>query len=292
MSDARGEAPWIVPLSGGGEAALRPVDGGWLLEVDGVRQSHVPAPGGRPPLAITRWMIAALGRGDAIRALHLGGGILALPRALADARPGSTQLVAEKEPAFVELARTRFPAPDGAEVVEADARRLLAGTEEGAWDAVTIDVFAGGRIPPPFSSIECAAEARRALAPGGLLVVNSVAGPEIDFTRRHLAGLRATFAHVAMIVQGSSLGGLRFGNACLVASDRPLDADGIRGSLREDPSKGALVTDLDDLVGDAAPLHDTDETWSPEPDLPDAANALAALERMRQTLTQLLPPKG
>ncbi|WP_110589963.1 spermidine synthase [Microbacterium suaedae] len=286
-SDTRREA---LALSGEREAVLVRDDTGWRLEVDGVLQSHV-APAGEPArLASARWMIAAIGPGSPLRVAHLGGGLLTLPRLVADVRPGSAQLVLEIEPAYVALAGTRLPAPDGVEVREADARDWLDGADPAAWDAVTVDVFAGGRIPPRFTSIESVRAARRALADDGVLVINSTAGPELDFTRRQLAGLRTVFRHVALIVQGSSLGGLRFGNACMIASDAPLPADRIRSALRGDPSRGALVTDLDELVGDADPLSEREGLWSPTPALPDASGALEALEHMRRTLEGMLPP--
>ncbi|MTE24447.1 fused MFS/spermidine synthase [Microbacterium sp. ZXX196] len=278
-----------LTLADGRVARLSPRDGGWTLVIDGVAQSHVGPPGQAPVLAYARWMSAAIGGGAPVRAAHLGGGLLTVPRVVADRRPGSRQVVWEIEPALVALASGRFPAPEGVEVREADARAALEAAEPGSADLVTIDVFAGGRIPPAFSSVEAARAARRALAPGGRLVVNSVAGAPLQFTRRQLAGLRETFPHVALIVQGSSLGGLRFGNACLVASDAELDAERIRAELRGDPSKGALVTDLDGIVDDAAPLTDAEAQWSPEPDLPDASRAIAALDEMSDALRRLLP---
>lgn len=280
-----------IALADGRVALLRPHDGGWLLEIDGVRQSHVAAPGQEPLLAYSRWMIAALGEGDPMRIAHLGGGLLTFPRIVADRRPGSAQLVLELEPAFVELARTDLPAPDGVEVRQVDARAWLDAAAGEEWEAIAIDVFAGGRIPPGFSSIESARAARAALADGGMLVINSVAGPELDFTRRQLAGLRAVFAHVALIVQGSSLGGLRFGNAVLIASDAPLDEERIRDALRGDASKGALVTDVDALIRDATPLADAEGVWSPEPDLPDASGALKMITHMRSIVEEMLPPE-
>lgn len=280
MSQARAET---VVLSDGTEAALIARDGGWILEIDGIRQSHVVAPGEPLPLATTRWLLAALGEGRR-SIVHLGGGLMTLPRAVASRSPAARQVAVELDPVLASLVRERFPLPEGIDVEVADARAWLDAGGRGTWvggacDAVVIDVFAGGRIPPAFTSAECFAAARTLLAPGGVLLVNSVAGGDLGFTRRELATLRAEVAHVAMIVQGSSLHGLRFGNAVLIASDEAIEETRIRAALKGDESRGALVTDLDDLVGDAEVVRDVDGVWSPVPTLPDTGPALNLLAR-------------
>src|SRR5690606_21542452 len=117
----------------------------------------------------------------------------------------------ESEPALVSLIHKNFPPPEGVIVIEGDARAWLAQAPPHSREAILIDVFQDGRIPPAFSSIELAIDTRRVLTEDGLLIINSVAGPQLEFTRRQLAGLQSVFPHVAMIVQGSALGGLRFG---------------------------------------------------------------------------------
>lgn len=286
------DEPLSVVLSDGRTARVAPDAGGWMLEVGGVRQSHIAAAGAPLSLAYARWMIAALDGRERRRFAQLGGGLLMLPRAIADRWPAAVQVVVESEPALVALVRSHFPAPEGVTLVEGDARAWLAGAEEASQEAILVDVFHDGRIPPAFSSIEFARDARRVLADDGVLIVNSVAGPELDFTRRHLAGLQSAFPHVAMIVQGSSLGGLRFGNACLIASAHGIDADVTREHLRGDRSKGALVTDLEPLVDGAAPLSESEDIWSPEPVLPDVSTPLEALAEMQRTLRNLLPPRA
>lgn len=272
-----------ITLSDGTTAHLVERHGGWSLEIDTVRQSHVGPAGAPPVLATVRWMQACLGSGRRSCA-HLGGGLLTLPRALTDADPGIRQVVVELEPALAEVARTRFGLPPGLTLEVGDARAWLdASGPDPVWDAVVVDVFAGGRVPPAFTSRECFARAVDVLTPEGLLVLNSVAGPDLTFTRRELATLRSVFDHVAMVVQGSALKGLRFGNAVLVGSHAPLDVEGIRAALRGDASKGALVTDIEPIIDGAAPVEDADRLWSPEPDLPDLDSAVRALDRLRAT---------
>ncbi len=258
-----------APLSSGHTASIVRLDDGWALEVDGLRQSHVGRDDEPSPHATVRWMLAALAPALAAeaapRVAHLGGAAMSLPRQVAHARPDARQVVVELEPAIVDLVVRHAPPPAGVDVVVADARAWLEAAAPASLDAIAIDVFAGGRIPPAFSSRECAAAARVALADDGVLVVNGVAGPELGFTAAHLAALETAFAHVALVVQGSVLAGARFGNAVLVASAAPIDADRIRAALAGDASRGALVADVSRIVGDAAPLRDADERWSPEP---------------------------
>lgn len=261
-------APDPVRLSSGLWASIVVLDDGWALEVDGFRQSHVGDDAEPSQHATVRWMLAALSGaldGAAPRVAHLGGAAMSLPRQVARACPSASQTVVELEQAIVDLVVAHAPPPAGVSVVVGDARAWLEAAPAGALDAIAIDVYAGGRIPPAFTSLECAVAARTALAPTGLLVVNGVAGPDLDFTAAHLATLRSTFGHAALIVQGSVLAGARFGNAILVASAAPIDADPIRAALAGDPSRGALVTDVSRIVADAAPLRDADERWSPEP---------------------------
>lgn len=283
------DEPLSIVLSDGRTAHVVPDADGWMLEVGGVRQSHIAAPGEPLALAYARWMMAALAGQERHRLAQLGGGLLMLARAIAARWPGTEQVVVESEPALVSLIHSHFPPPAGVTVIEGDARSWLASAAPDSQDAILVDVFHDGRIPPPFSSIELASDARRVMTDSGLLVINSVAGPELLFTRRQLAGLQSVFPHVVMIVQGSALGGLRFGNACLIASGSEIDADAVREHLRGDTSKGALVTDIVPLVGDAAPLSDHDGLWSPEPALPDVSSSIAAIEELQRTLRSLLP---
>lgn len=273
------DEPVRLSFYDGTVADLRLRDGAWAIEIDGVVQSHLGDPAEPPRLASIRWMLAALGDRGPASCAHLGGGLLTLPRAIAHRWPASSQVVVELEPCLVELAETRFPLPAGVMLEVIDARAWVEAHAASSFDAIVIDIFSGNRIPPAFTSLECITAARDALAAGGRLVMNSVAGPDLTFTRRELATLRTVFSHVAMIVQGSALHGVRFGNATLIASTSPIDADPIRAALAGDPSRGALVTDLDAIVGDADPILDADRLWSPPPDLPNLGAALRLVEQ-------------
>lgn len=276
-----------IVFSDGSTADLVRKPDGWAIEIDGVAQSHLGDPTQPPRLASIRWMLAALGDQAPRTTAVLGGALLALPRAVAHRWPATTQTVVELEPALVELTRSRFPLPAGIAMETADARSWLEAHPGSEHDAIVIDIFVGNRIPPAFTSLECMTAARSALREEGRLVLNSVAGPELLFTRRELATLRTVFEHVAMVVQGSALAGARFGNATLIASACPIDSEAIRTALAGDPSKGALVTDLDPIIDGASPISDADQVWSPEPNLPDASAALRLLEQTHRVVDTL-----
>jgi len=283
--------PEQITLLDGTVAELGQEKNGWSLQINGIRQSHIGPAGADPALAASRWMLAALGADLPQRCAVLGGGLLTLPRVIAARRPGAEQVVLELEPALVRLATDRFGLPEGVDLRLGNAREWLDDPDvtgpASDFDAIVIDIFTGGRIPPDFTCLECFTAAREKLGPAGRLVINSVAGPQLDFTRRELATMQAVFAHVAMIVQGSALKGLRFGNATLIGSQAPLDVEAIRANLAQDSSRGALVTDLAPLVGDAQPIREAEQVWSPEPDLPNFDAMLKALDEVKKMQRQV-----
>ncbi|UFU07083.1 spermidine synthase [Ruania halotolerans] len=280
-----------VVYGDGSEAVLTRDGSGWSLSIDGVRQAHVGDPAAPPALTSVRWMLAALGQVLPARSAHLGGSLLTLPRAIAARRRDAQQVVIELDPMLVELVRSRFGVPAGVRLEVGDARAWLDAPTEGDLDAVVLDIFTGNRIPPPFTSRECFAAAREVLTDEGVLVINSVAGPEMEFTRRELATLREQFAHVGMIIQGSVLHGARFGNATLIASAAALDVAGIEAALSGDASKGVLLTDLDEIVGEAPPVTDDDELWSPVPPQPaNVDQAMRMIEMLRSAVQEMKPP--
>lgn len=260
-------------LSNGLEAILRPDEHGLVLIIDGIEQSHLGAPGAPPRHVSHRWMLAASLAALApfpagAEALHLGGGAAALPRALQHALPHLRQRVVELEPRLVELVAEGAPLPPGIEVVVGDGRAVLESVASPV-ALVTIDVFGAGRVPAPFTTVECFAAARAALVPGGALVVNSADGPPLRFVRSQIATLQAVFAHVALISTGSTLAGARHSNLVLVASDAPLPTERIRDGVRVGPPPAAVVDGrrLARFVADTAPapVRDATATDSPPP---------------------------
>ena len=159
----------------------------WLLFIDGVPQSGVDlADPGYLEFEYVRRIghaadLAFPARAP-LRALHLGGGALTLPRYLAHTRPGSRQLVAELDDALTDLVRGHLPLPAGhrIRVRAADARAVAESVRVASYDLVIADVFAGAVTPGHLTTAEFAAATARALRPGGVYAVNVAAGLPLD----------------------------------------------------------------------------------------------------------------
>lgn len=209
-----------------------------------------------------------------LRAVHLGGAGCALPRALDAARPGSTQLVVEIDAELARLSRVWFDLPRAPRlrIRVGDARDALATLVPGAWDVIVRDVFAGIEVPSHVRTVGAAQEARRALAPQGLYLVNLTDRPPLTTARTEVATLREVFPHVALIADPAILRGRRYGNVVLVGSEEPILTTGLERALRGLPLPVRLVGGAElatfagshlprpDVVPEAAVVAAEDET--------------------------------
>jgi SAM-dependent methyltransferase len=242
----------------------------WLLFLDGVPQSGVDLadPGYLEFEYVRRIGHAAdlaFPAGEALRALHLGGGALTLPRYLAHTRPGSRQLVAEVDDALTGLVREHLPLPAGhrIKVRAADARAVTESAPAGHYDLVVADVFAGAVTPAHLTTAEFTAAAARALRPGGVYAVNVAAGPApagdrlavagrgahpgqaLDGARSAVATIRSVYAEACMIGEPSVLRGRRRGNLVIFGRDRPLPEAALARAAASDPFPARLVAGAD-----------------------------------------------
>ncbi|TDC25238.1 spermine synthase [Micromonospora sp. 15K316] len=239
---------------------------GRLLLAAGVEQSYVDVDDPRYlHFEYVRRMAAvadlAAPTGAAVSALHLGGGALTLPRYLAATRPGSTQLVIERDPAVVELVARGLPAlPPEVHVRVDDARAAVAAEAPDRYDLVFADIFRGARMPAHVRTVEFVTEVARALRPDGGYLVNVTDLPPLVQTRVHVATLRAVFADVCLIADRRMLRGRRYGNLVLAASPRPgrLPVARLSAVAARDPLPGVVLhgTALDSFVAGARPATD------------------------------------
>lgn len=250
-----------------GSAELVPdldAPGAWLLFIDGVPQSGVDL---TDPGYLEFEYVRRIGHvadlafppGEALRALHLGGGALTLPRYLAHTRPGSRQLVAELDDALTDLVRRHLPLPAGhrIRVRAADARAVTESVREASYDLVIADVFAGAVTPAHLTTAEFAAAAARALRPGGVYAANVAAGPDArpmaeTLSRGHsadplygartaVATIRSEFKETCMIAEAGVLRGRRRGNLVIFGSDQPLPQAALRRAVAGDPFPARVV---------------------------------------------------
>jgi hypothetical protein len=264
---------------GYGLARLRPDPdrpGGWTLFVDGVEQSYVDLSdpthlefGYVRRLACVVDTAAPAGR--PLRVLHLGGGALTLPRYVAATRPGSAQVVVERDALLAGLVARRLPLPAGADVrVEiADARAAVDAAGGRSFDLVLGDVYQAAQMPGSVASTEFAAAVARLLTPRGLYAVNVADLPPLAFSRRQAATLRAVFADVGAVGDPGMRRGRRYGNLVLAAARQPgrLPVARLAGAAARDVFRGRLLHGeaLDRFVAGALPVTDAAAEGSPRP---------------------------
>lgn len=246
--------------------------GSWLLFIDGVPQSQVDL---EDPGYLEFEYVRRIGHvidlafpdGEPLRALHLGGGALTLPRYVAHTRRGSAQLVAEIDARLTELVREQLPLPDNGKagrkggrirVRAADAREVLESARPESYDLIVSDVFAGARTPFHLTTVECARAAARALRPGGVYAVNVADGPPQKGIRSAVATIRSVFPETCMVAEPAVARGRRLGNFVLVASAAPLPVEGLRRRAAGDPFPARVTTgaELDRFAGSAAVITD------------------------------------
>lgn len=211
-------------------------------------------------------------RGEAITAVHLGGGALTLPRYVAHTRPGSRQQVVELEPKLWDIVRENLPLPRNATVrvrigdARAVVEKLPAGLI-GSVDLVVSDIFAGARTPAHVTSVEFYTAVAHLLGPDGVMLVNVADAPGLAFARRQIATLRAVLPHVAVLAEAQVLKGRRFGNLVLAASQRPLPTDWLPRLLAAGPHPAKIATgdEVERLMAGAIPVTDADAVASPLP---------------------------
>jgi len=226
----------------------------WLLFLDGVPQSGVDL--GDPQYLEFEYVrrighVAdlAFDAGQPLRALHLGGGALTLPRYLASTRPGSRQLVAEVDDLLTDLVRKHLPLPSGhrIRVRAADARAVVESARTASYDLIVSDVFAGAETPGHLTTAEFAAAAARALRAGGVLAVNVAAGPQLAAARSAVATVRSVYKETCVVAEAGLLRGRRRGNLVIVASDQPLPEAALARATAGDPFPARVVA-ADELV--------------------------------------------
>jgi protein-L-isoaspartate O-methyltransferase len=212
--------------------------GGWTLFIDDTPQSYVDI--ARPDhleFEYVRHLAAIVDElapeGEPVRVLHLGGGGLTMPRYVAASRPGSTQLVVERDAALVDLVRQHLPLPRGANlrVRVADGRAVVESATPGRYDLIITDVYGGARVPAQFSTVEFLSAAARLLRPGGWYAANLADRRPLRWSRDQVATARAVFADVCLIADPAVLRGRRFGNLVL-AGAAPVGDDAPEGAGR------------------------------------------------------------
>jgi spermidine synthase len=130
--------------------------------------------------------------------------------------PGLEVTYVDIDPAVPEVASRwlGFRAEERSRVVIDDARRFLAGADR-TWDFVYCDTYIGQSVPVHLATREFFAEAKRRLAPGGVLGLNLAGSLRHPFARALVRTVRESFAHLVVLRPPES------GNLLLLATDGP-----------------------------------------------------------------------
>lgn len=173
-------------------------------------------------------------RPDARQLLAIGGGGFAFPKLVAAEHPGVRTDVVEIDPAVVRIARRWFYLDDAVALARAgsgdlqvicdDGRRFLE-REPGPYDAVVLDAFVGETPVRSLATVGALRLVHRALAPGGLLLMNVVScadGTDVSFLRSVVATALVAFDHVKVVPATDDSHAVE-DNYLLVASDTPID---------------------------------------------------------------------
>ncbi|MDK7742489.1 spermidine synthase [Helcobacillus massiliensis] len=232
-----------IPTDTGTVRLDQETDGSVLVTLNGMPSSMIHPDAQVLSFEYMRWIFSAIralhpqssAEEGRLAIAHLGGGAAALPRALADAYPQSTNSVVEIDGALLDLVRTWFDLPRSPRISlrADDALVALDGWREDRFDLVIRDVFAGGTIPRAFQDLTAATSVRRVLRPGGFYFANSVMRPASSVISDELATLSRVFEHVSLIAEPSALKKRRTANCILIGSDDELPPE-VERAIRSD----------------------------------------------------------
>ncbi len=181
---------------------------GRVLQLDTLRHSYVDlADPEHLEFAYVRGIAAAVDAfrptGTPVRALHVGGGGLTMPRYLAASRPRSTSLVLEIDAGVLKMDRDKlgFRPGNGIDTRVVDGRIGVAEQPANSRDLVVGDAFGGIAVPWHLTTRELVADIRRVLTDDGLYAVNIIDHPPLAFVRAEIATIAAVFPHVAIVAR-------------------------------------------------------------------------------------------
>jgi hypothetical protein len=240
---------------------------GRTLELDGLRHSYVDlADPGHLEFPYIRAIVATIDTAypgeRALRAYHIGGGGLTVPRYLAETRPGTTSVVSEIDPGVLRVDEDLlgFRPDDRVEVRVEDGRLGLRRLADDSRDLIVGDAFGGVSVPWHLTTREAIGDVDRVLTPDGVYVLNLLDSGPLGFARAEVATLREQFRHVAVTAERGTLDDPRNegGNLVVVASDEPIDVVALRTGLATQAPGWEVIegSDLATWVGDAPILTD------------------------------------
>ncbi len=173
--------------------------------------------------------------GQAIRGLHIGGGGFSIPRYIRKTRPGSYNLVIERDPAVIKLDREKLGlVTDDSLVARAeDGRVAMRRAAPASYDLVVGDAFGGEAVPWHLATKEFTKLVRTSLKPNGMYALNVIDGAPAKFAKAEVATVMAVFSNVAVATPREAFVGETGANFIVLASDSPLALDALAARYRE-----------------------------------------------------------
>ncbi len=213
--------------------------------------------------------LAGVGQGERIRAVHIGGAGLSIPRWIAWRRPGTAQIVCEPDAGLTEEVRRKLPLPlrSGIKVRDIDGRTGVAAMPSDYADLVVLDAFDGARVPGELVAAEFLDELARLGRGRRMVICNVTDSSPFGWTRRFAAGLAGRWRHLLVGTEPAVWKGRRFGNLLLAASGARVDVTGLRRDSAKQPCPYRWIEgrELRSWIGGAEPFTDADTQDSPPP---------------------------
>ena len=213
--------------------------------------------------------LAGVGQGERIRAVHIGGAGLSIPRWIAWRRPGTAQIVCEPDAGLTEEVRRKLPLPlrSGIKVRDVDGRTGVAAMPSDYADLVVLDAFDGARVPGELVAAEFLDELARLGRGRRMVICNVTDSSPFGWTRRFAAGLAGRWRHLLVGTEPAVWKGRRFGNLLLAASGARVDVTGLRRDSAKQPCPYRWIEgrELRSWIGGAEPFTDADTQDSPPP---------------------------
>lgn len=179
-----------------------------------------------------------------VRALHVGGAAMTLPRYVHATRPRSSQIVLEPSAEVIERVRSEAPLPprSGIKVRPVDGRSGIGGVRDGYADLVILDAFDGGHTPAELTSPAFVEDVRRVLAPAGVFVANLV--DRAPFSRaRDFVAVARELGDVVVGVEPATMKGRRSGNLIIACGTVPASPFGSPSPMEYRTFTGRAVAD-------------------------------------------------
>jgi spermidine synthase/MFS family permease len=198
--------------------------------------------------------------GVPIRGIHIGGGGFSIPRYVRTTRPGSYNLVIERDPAVIKLDKDKLGLVTSKELVarSEDGRVAMRLAKPASYDLVVGDAFGGEAVPWHLATKEFTKLVKRTLKLNGMYALNVIDGAPAKFARAEVATVMSVFPYVAVVTPSEAFTGAAGANYIVLAATSELGlaklaAEHDRTGLRVEIRSGASLLKW---VGSAKVLTD------------------------------------